>query len=304
MNLTPEATSEECVGDSCTLSSESDTDEGLKQTFAVQAPGVVTLTFFDDGKEVASQTVQLVDASRVTTSIEALMVAQNAEQELPLIAIGGRYQVLVDAYIKVDGKEEGLGIGGLIEMPTIEGEVSLSRTNWTQRLALNFEPTEAGESTVTLKLGGQDVRVNLKAIELDSITNLEVKHEAYGSTTRTDEDGDEIEVPLYQSNLSVLTAEESQVLGTVATWTAIDHPEFNSVTSSRLIYEYSESEMVAFEVKVGELVKEVLLPMNPNSSILYGEEIEGCNQANARTLPSLLLMMILVTHIVRRRWVV
>jgi len=300
INLDPVAFEEECVGDNCNTPIEQEVEEGLRQSYAVQGAGAVTLTFLDDGKEIASERIELFDASRVTTSVKGLTEEEGAEQALH-IAVGGRYQVQVDAYVDVNGEEQAIAVGGLVEAPRVEGEVGLSRTPWTRRLAFNFEPTQAGDQLVALKLGGHDVRVDLQAVELDVISELKVSHEQHSSSTSVDDQGEETTIELYQSSLSVFDASETEILGAKATWTALDAPEIAPITSSRLVYEHSERESVTFEVRVGDLVKEVTLPMNPQSSILYGEELEGCDQANASAVPSLLIMMLCATYVARRR---
>jgi hypothetical protein len=297
VNLDPEQVQEECVGEGC---ANLEAEEGaLTRTYAVQGPGTVTLTFKADGEEIASKQVELIDASRL--SIMEEQVEQEHTEEASLIAVDGHHQIQVKAYIEVEGEERQLGIGGLIELPTTEGEVSLSRGVWSKSLALNFEPTQEGESAVNVQLGGQELLVKANAVALDEITDMKFTHAPHGQSTRTDENGEELEVNIHQSTLSVFNAEEVQILGAIATWTAVDHPEIAPILAPRIVYEHSETEQVTFEVKIGELVKEVTLPMNPDAQVLYGESLEGCDQSSSGAFPSLLLSLLIALHIIRRR---
>lgn len=292
---------EGCVGSGCEPSDPlNGQEEGLSKTFAVMATGAVTITVLDQGELVASERVSLVNATRITTSLEEEGSAEDSAAQ-PLIAVNGRHRVEVKAHIEVDGEEQALSVGGLIEAPSIEGGVSLSRSAWGKHLVLQFEPTQEGSNAASLKLGGQDVRVELDAVGLDEIADLQITNAERGTSTELDENGEERVVNLHQSTLSVLNEQEVEILGAIATWTAVDHPELSPISASRLVYEYSETERVTFEVKVGELVKEVTLPMNPQSSVFFGESIDSCDQASAKALPSLLLLMLSVIYTVRRQ---
>ena len=279
---------EEDISESCQPQQEEVMVYPFARSFDVKSTGEVTIDFLVNGKRFLSKKVSLVNANDIKFDSEL------NEDGSQWVAVFGQHIMRVTP--EING--EGIDFSEITDQSTLPENVQVYTSSNERELVVKVYPEEVGLISFDLELGGKLIPFRFQAVEANAYSQFEVVQQEVKEYRQEDDS------VLLRSS-SKIKAEflngdgnEETIHGAMATWTRKDTGE--SIFAAHVSYDYSETEQVPFTVTIGEMSKEIFIPMDPQSSIAKVMEL-GCDAQAGRQSSFMLLALLLLVLVSRRK---